>query len=175
MWLPTSRNSVVGVARLLLLVLTATVLLSGCGYTLAGKEKGIFGSSKATVRMGSVENPTMYAWLPPRLRSLMRDEIHKRNLARWVDSSPSDYTMRIVINEFRLRSHMQNTDDVTLIYSASLSFEAIVYSGAKNAVVWRSGKESLSRTYDAKNEQEAGSELAQLLVQRVCDRMRHNF
>ncbi|MFV0350644.1 MAG: hypothetical protein ACK5JO_18895, partial [Halodesulfovibrio sp.] len=97
------------------------------------------------------------------------------NLARWVDSSPSDYTMRIEIKEFRLRSHMQNTDDVTLIYSASLAFEAIVYSGAKNNVAWRSGKESLSRTYDAKNEQEAGTELAQLLVQRVCDRMRHNF
>ncbi|UZP67750.1 LPS assembly lipoprotein LptE [Desulfovibrio mangrovi] len=175
MWLQTSKNSVAGVVRLVLLVLTATVLLAGCGYQFAGKEKGIFGDPRSTIRMGSVENPTMYAWLPPKIRSLMRDEIHKRNLASWVDSSPSDYTMRIVIDEFMLRSHMRDSDDKTLIYSASLRFEAIVYSGQTNRVFWRSGKESLSRTYDSKNEQDAGTDITQLLVQRVCDRMRHSF
>ncbi len=176
---PTARRSLSRLALLAVLLITALLsltLLSGCaGYQFAGKEKGIFGDPSSTLRMVEVENPTMYAWLPHRLRSLMRDEVHRRNLARWVDTSPSDYSMRIIISEFRLRSHARDASDTTLLYSATLGFEAIVYSGTTNSVVWRSGKEYLSRTYDSKNPEEAGTDAAHLLVQRVADRMRHSF
>lgn len=179
MWSQTSISRSLGVMRRLAFAVLTTVLiaglLAGCGYQFAGKEKSIFGSSRSTLRLTGVDNPTMYAWLPNTLRSLMRDEVNKRHLATWVDSSPSDYSMRIKINDFTLRSAVRDSSDTTLLYSASLTFEATVYSGATNTVVWRSGKEHLSRTYDSKDEEAAGSEAAQLLVQRVCDRMRHAF
>ncbi len=173
MWSPTSRQK--RALCLCTLLAVSMLLLGGCGYQFAGKEKGIFGSPTATLRLAEVENPSMYAWLPQRLRSAMHDEVNRRNLATWVDAAPSDYTMRIKISEFTLRSHVKDSTDTTLLYTANLNFEATVYSGSTNSVVWRSGSRSLARTYDTKDPQTAGTDAAKLLVQYICDSMRNSF
>ncbi len=158
-----------------LLIVLLTSLLAGCGYQFAAKEPSIFGDTRPTLRLTEVENPTMETWLPYTLRSAMRDEVNRRKLASWVDSAPSDYTMRIHIQQFTVRSAASDSKDNTLLYSATLAFEVIIYTASTNNVFWRSGEERLSRTYDSRSDELAGKEAAKLLVQRVCDRMRYTF
>lgn len=160
----------------LLAALAALSALSGCvGYHLTSEETGIFGDGSKTLKIKSVDNPTMYSWLPYMLRSALRDEIGARSLAVWKDDGRADYEVKLRVHYFRLRGDVRDSDDRTQLYTASMAAEATVYDGATNAVVWESGLVGYYDSYDTYNERDAAEKVGIELVRRLVDRMRQRF
>ena len=157
-------------------LLAALSTLSGCaGYNLTSEETGIFGDGHKTLKVKSVDNPTMYPWLPYMLRSALRDEVAARSLAVWKDDGRADYEIKIRVHYFRLRGDVRDSDDRTQLYTASMAAEATVYDGATNAVVWSSGLVGYYDSYDTYNERDAAEKVGIELVRRLVDRMRQRF
>ncbi len=157
-------------------LLAALSTLSGCaGYNLTSEETGIFGDGSKTLKIKSVDNPTMYSWLPYMLRSALRDEVAARSLAVWKDDGRADYEVKLRVHYFRLRGDVRDSDDRTQLYTASMAAEATVYDGVTNAVVWESKTVSYSDSYDTYNEREAAERVGIELVRRLVDRMRQHF
>lgn len=157
-------------------LLAALSALSGCaGYNLTSEETGIFGDGHKTLKIKSVDNPTMYSWLPYLLRSTLRDEVAARSLAVWKDDGRADYEIKLRVLYFRLRGDVRDSDDRTQLYTASMAVEATVHDGATNAVVWESKTVSYSDSYDTYNERDAAEKVGIELVRRLVDRMRQRF
>ena len=160
----------------LLAALAALSALSGCaGYHLTSGETGIFGDGTKTLKVKTVDNPTMYPWLPYMLRSALRDEIGARSLAVWKDDGRADYEIKLKVRHFRLRGDVRNSDDATQLYTASMAAEATVYDGTTNAVVWESKLVSYSDSYDTYNDRDAAEKVGAELIRRLVDRMRQQF
>lgn len=172
----TQRMRCVLSAVALLAALSALSALTGCaGYNLTSEETGIFGDGSKTLKIKSVDNPTMYSWLPYMLRSALRDEIAARSLAVWKDDGRADYEVKLRVHYFRLRGDVRDSDDRTQLYTASMAAEATVYDGATNAVVWESGLIGYYDSYDTYNERDAAEKVGLELVRRLVDRMRQRF
>ena len=154
-----------------LCLLLACCTLAGCGYRFAGEGPTLLGDGNSTLRISSVENPTMLPWLPQELRSRMRDEVNKRNLARWVDNGKTDYLMRIRIISFSLRSSVKDDDENTLLYSGQMTLEATITDGSTNAPVWTSNQVSVQRNFDEDTEDAAGRRTAEFAVRRLLDQL----
>ncbi|MDR2605260.1 MAG: LPS assembly lipoprotein LptE [Desulfovibrio sp.] len=162
-------------AALLLCCLLTAALCAGCGYTLATDSPSVLGDGNKTLKVKGVDFPTLHPWLPNTLRSILRDEIGARRLARWVDSGPADFTIQINVLSFTNREWISSELDTTQLFASSITLEAVVYSGAENREVWRSGKISYSE-YEAQVDEKAlsGSILKQI-IRRLCDEMRNTF
>lgn len=159
-----------------LFALFALSALTGCaGYNLTSEETGIFGDGSKTLKIKSVDNPTMYSWLPYILRSSLRDEIAARSLAVWKDDGRADYEVKLRVHYFRLRGDVRDSDDRTQLYTASMAAAVTVYDGATNAVVWESGVVGYSDSYDTYNERDAAEKVGIELVRRLVDKMRQRF
>ena len=70
--------------------LLVCLMLTGCGYVWRGQEgslseNSVLGNGSKTLKIKSVEQTSLYPWLTYQVRSLVRDDIHARNLAKWVD------------------------------------------------------------------------------------------
>lgn len=160
----------------LLAALVGLATLSGCaGYNLTSEETGIFGDGSKTLKVKSVDNPTMYPWLPYMLRSALRDEVAARSLAVWKDEGRADYEIKLRVHYFRLRGDVRDSDDRTQLYTASMAADATVYDGATNAVIWESKLVTYYDSYDTYNEREAAERVGIELVRRLVDRMRQRF
>ncbi|WP_353118673.1 LPS assembly lipoprotein LptE [Nitratidesulfovibrio sp.] len=157
-------------------LLAALAVLSGCaGYNLTSEETGIFGDGSKTLKIKSVDNPTMYPWLPYMLRSALRDEVAARSLAVWKDEGRADYEIKLRVHYFRLRGDVRDSDDRTQLYTASMAADATVYDGTTNAVLWESKLVTYYDSYDTYNEREAAERVGIELVRRLVDRMRQRF
>ncbi|MDR2669969.1 MAG: LPS assembly lipoprotein LptE [Desulfovibrio sp.] len=163
------------IAALLLCCLLPASFCAGCGYTLATDSPSVLGDGLKTLKVKGVDYPTLHPWLPNTLRSLLRDEIGARRLARWVDSGPADFTIQINVLSFTNREWISSELDTTELFASSITLEAVVYSGAENREVWRSDKISYSE-YEAQVDEKAlsGSILKQI-IRRLCDEMRNTF
>lgn len=151
------------------------LLQAGCGYKLASDEPSVLGNGEKTVKIKRVENPTLYPWLSPLIRTIVHDEVNYRKLGRWVDSGEADYELDVEVTSFRVSDHGYSREGTSVIYSASMTMIISVYDGSTNKLNWSSGAISLSRVYDTDNAQTATHELSQELVRRGMDRMRFVF
>lgn len=155
------------------------LLLTACGYQWQGFGSptlgSILGDGSKTIKIVKVEQASMFPWVPAFLRSLVRDEITLRKLAKWVDSGDSDYTLAIRMPSFQIRSYASNTEDVTLLNDATVQLELVVYHGASGAVAWRSGVVSYSERYENTRESVAIREVVTQAMYRALDRMQQNF
>lgn len=165
------------IPRVLLLV--GLLALSGCGYGLGTDGpsilKGPAEGGLPTLKFKSVENPSLYPWLSHIIRTELRDEIAGRELARWVDSGKADYELAVTVNSFTFRSWLTDSDDATMLYSASMSLSGTVYEGGSNKVVWRSSGISYSQSYETIQERTAASDLTKELARRFASAMRQAF
>ncbi|MDL2272150.1 LPS assembly lipoprotein LptE [Desulfovibrio sp. OttesenSCG-928-I05] len=170
-----------GVRALFLVFLLALALggLEGCGYTLGSESPSIFsertGGRIPTLKLKSVDNPTLFTWLPYTLRSNVRDEIAARNLATWVDSGRADFELDLKISSYTYRSSVYDENDATQLYSANLTVEAIVYEGGTNQVIWRSGGVNYSDSRETLEEKGTADYLVQNIARQLADRMRNAF
>ena len=151
------------------------LLQAGCGYKLASDEPSVLGSGEKTVKIKRVENPTLYPWLSPQIRTIVHDEVNYRKLGRWVDSGEADYELDVEVTRFRVSDHGYSREGTSVMYSASMTMIISVYDGSTNKLVWSSGRIDLSRVYDTDSAQAAALELSRELVRRGMDRMRFAF
>lgn len=169
--MPARTNILKTLAALALLCL----LQAGCGYKLASDEPSVLGSGEKTVKIKRVENPTLYPWLSPQIRTIVHDEVNYRKLGRWVDSGEADYELDVEVTRFRVSDHGYSREGTSVMYSASMTMIISVYDGSTNKLVWSSGRIDLSRVYDTDSAQAAALELSRELVRRGMDRMRFAF
>lgn len=161
-------------ARKPLLFLILPLLLAGCGYGFTAEEGTVLGSNKSTLKLTSIEQPTLFPWVGYTLRASLRDEITARNIAEWVDGGQADYNMHLRVNSFTMRSAVKNTQDATELYTGTVNMTAILFSGADNAEVWRTNV-SYSNTFETDNEENASRLLFTQAVRRIADNMRRTF
>lgn len=176
MWSPTDIRRR---APRVVLVCLAALMLASCGYGF-GNDAGSVLEAPApgvlpTLKIKSVDNPTLYPWLSHVVRSEVRDELAARGIARWVDSGKADYELSLKVDSFTFRSWMTDIDDVTMLYSASMLMEGIVYRGDSNEEVWRSGQVAYSQTYEQVQERTAAGDLVRELARLLVNRMRQSF
>lgn len=158
----------------LLLCLFATAPLGGCGYGLSSDMPTVLGSNESTLCLTGVEQPTLYPWVVFTVRSAMRDEINARNLATWVDSGNSDYTMHIKVNSFTMRGAVSSSTDETLLYTGSVSMTVVISRGSDNTEVWRNTIR-YSENFDNETEEDAARILFIQASRRLADSMRNTF
>ena len=169
--MPARTNILKTLVALALLCL----LQAGCGYKLASDEPSVLGSGEKTVKINRVENPTLYPWLSPQIRTIVHDEVNYRKLGRWVDSGEADYELDVEVTRFRVSDHGYSREGTSVMYSASMTMIISVYDGSTNKLIWNSGRIDLSRVYDTDGAQAAAQELSRELVRRGMDRMRFAF
>ncbi|KAF1075434.1 LPS assembly lipoprotein LptE [Halodesulfovibrio sp. MK-HDV] len=156
------------------LCLLASLSLTGCGYSLTNNQPSLFGSGSSTMRIREVKNSTIYPWINQVVRSCMYDEITDRNIAVMTASESSDYSMVIDIERFTINSRVLGTKEETLEYTITLTFSATVYD-SKNEEIWTSNSTSLSRSYPTSDARFAGTQITNLVVQAMVDKMRNTF
>ncbi|CAK7016663.1 MAG: hypothetical protein DELT_02263 [Desulfovibrio sp.] len=166
-------------ARLAALSVLAACCLTACGYGFGADAETVLvpvtPGVTPTLKIKSVDNPTLYPWLAHVIRSEVRDEIAARKLAVWVDSGKADYELTIKVDSFLFRSWLTDKDDVTTLYSGSLTFEGILYKASTNEEIWRSGNIGYSQNYEQVQERTAASELTRELARRLASRMQQAF
>lgn len=176
MWSPTDFCR--ALSRVLLICLAAMALAS-CGYGFGADSASVLEPPSPgilpTLKIKSVENPTLYPWLSHIMRTEVRDEIAARDIARWVDSGKADYEITIKVDQFTFRSWLTDSEDVTMLYSASMSLEAIVYRGDSNQEIWRSGRIAYTQSYERVQERTAAADLTRELARRLASAMQHAF
>lgn len=167
------------IVRPVVVVSVFALSLVGCGYQWQGGENAptssVLGVGLSTVKIVDVEQSSLYPWVPYYLRSLMRDEISLRRLAKWQDEGEADYTMEIRMPSFSVSSYVSNTEDLTLLNSATVTLEVIVHDGGSGAVAWRSGLVAYSEHFENQREHVAIRELLREVVRRAVDRMQLRF
>ena len=104
--------------------LLVCLMLTGCGYVWRGQEgslseNSVLGNGSKTLKIKSVEQTSLYPWLTYQVRSLVRDDINARNLAKWVDDGQADYTLTVRIPSFKVRSYGQYRS-ASQLYTATI-------------------------------------------------------
>ncbi len=168
--------------RFLPAVLLLLGLLCGpaaCGYTWRGQqgnltEQSLLGDGSKTLKIKSVEQPSLHAWIPYMIRSQLRDDITQRGLARWVDTGDADYTLTVNISSFQIRSYGMY-EHHNLLFTATVHAEFLLYNGSTNTLAWKSGLIAYSDTYESANEEEAMRELITMVIRRGVDRLQQRF
>lgn len=155
--------------------LFAAAVLSGCGYQLASKGPVNLPEDQRTLFMDSVENPTLQAWLGPRLRAELRDELHRRGWTRWVEKSQADLLVRIVINRYDRSTKVSDENDETLRSQANLSMHVDFVSRTTDQIVWSSGSIAVSESYFGGSPTEADMSVTELAVRRAVDKLSERY
>ena len=153
--------------------LLVCLMLTGCGYVWRGQEgslseNSVLGNGSKTLKIKSVEQTSLYPWLTYQVRSLVRDDINARNLAKWVDDGQADYTLTVRIPSFKVRSYGQYRS-ASQLYTATISIEFIVYDGKTNTEVWRSGPIYYEENYENAKEESAIKSILEMAVRRCMD------
>ncbi|MDR1242446.1 MAG: LPS assembly lipoprotein LptE [Deltaproteobacteria bacterium] len=166
--------------------------LAGCGYGFSGGQSTVLDVETTaqlsgpvyarpdtplrmhTLRIKSVEHPTLYPWLGQAIRSNLRDEISARQIAAWADEGNADYQIQIIVHSFTLRTAVHDARDVSLLYTAAIRLTGIVYDSAGKEV-WRSTRLSYSDTYDTYNERNAAESLSSQIIKLLVSEMRNTF
>ena len=137
-------------------------------------ENSVLGNGSKTLKIKSVEQTSLYPWLTYQVRSLVRDDINARNLAKWVDDGQADYTLTVRIPSFKVRSYGQYRS-ASQLYTATISIEFIVYDGKTNTEVWRSGPIYYEENYENANEESAIKSILEMAVRRCMDALQQRF
>ena len=155
-------------------------LLAGCGYTWRGQKgnlpaNSVLGDGNKTLRMGAVEQVTLYPWVPYVIRSQLRDEINARGLARWVDGKNADYTLGVKVTGSTIRSYSDTASGMAQLSQVSVSIVFTVYDGHTNKEVWSSGPVVYRDTFEFENDETAVRETLTECIRRGVDRLQQRF
>ncbi len=163
----------------LLLSILATALL-GCGYTWRGQENSttthsVLGDGSKTLRIRSVEQTTLYAWIPYIIRSQLRDEIAVRGLAKWVDTAPSDFTISVKILGCSMRSDNDITSGMPRLVTTTISMVFSICNGHTNQEIWSSGTIEYADSFTVEDERTVIQSIVRECISRGVDRIQQQF
>lgn len=163
----------------LLTIFCGLMLLSGCGYTVQGFDSpahdSVLGNGGSTLKLNTVEQSTLYTWVPYFIGSTLRDEVHLRKLAVWVDSKPADYLISVRMPLFFVDAYASDETDKTILNQASMEFEIIVDDGKTGETAWRSGIIRYTERFENRSEEQAVKEAITQAIRRSLDRMQIKF
>lgn len=153
------------------------LFLVGCGYTVGpSSDHFVLAEKYRTMGIDGVNNPTMFTWLEPRIRKLLRDEMTNRGLITWVDNrEDADALITIDIESYSRRTAVEGENDETLRSSAKFKFRAVVRSAVDDSVVWSSGLITQSWPFFNGQESEADAEVTRLGIRELANRMAQNY
>jgi outer membrane lipopolysaccharide assembly protein LptE/RlpB len=158
-----------------LLVLAAGLVVSCAGYRFAGEDYSVLEPKFRDLALVDVSNPSTYTWLGPRLRSLVRDELTRRNVVRWTDKAKAQSHLYVEVKRYHRKAAVTGTYDQTLKLDATLVMQARIFSAADGSVLWDSREISITRSYFPGEEQAVDDLVADLAVRSLADRMSERY
>jgi hypothetical protein len=156
-----------------LYVLAALLLLtSGCaGYRLGSDAPSVLPPDRRTLAISSVKNPTLRFRLEYRLRSLLRDELTNRNMAKWTEPDKAASLMSLVIHRFIVTSAVTDEEDKTTKYRVEFRLTAQIRDRESHAIFWESGEVVASESFQTADRGTAEQQALELAVRELADRM----
>ncbi|WP_316897292.1 LPS assembly lipoprotein LptE [Pseudodesulfovibrio indicus] len=151
--------------------------LAGCsGYSFGEGGGSVLPPEYRVLAVDKVKNPTTLAWLEPRLRKLLRDELNKRGTIVWADvRADADALITIDIERYYRPTAVEGKDEQTLLTEAIFDFHAVIRSSTDESVLWNSGLISQTWPYTAGNGAQADMEVTRQGIQRLADRMSQDY
>jgi len=156
-------------------------LVSGCGYSFTG------GSVESTTEANRldpafremaiirVENPTVEAWLEPRLRGLLREEFTRRRVATWVERSKATALVTVNIKQYTRSTRVAGQQDQSVKLSTGMVLSIRVTRASDNLLLWDSGEQTQSESYYPGDSEAADLRLTDLAVRRLADLLTQGY
>lgn len=161
-----------------LLLAVIALIMFGCGYGFKSQGSDALPKEMRTLFIDKVENPTTEAWLGPKLRSLLRDELTRRGWTRWTDRESADGLVTITVHRFTRETTVKNESEDSSKFSASVTLSATIRNPDNGQEVWSSGQLSSSESYylvGQATEETAGQSAADLAIRDLADRLSQGY
>lgn len=163
-----------------ILLLFLMLTLSACGYTLHGyhdtdTSKNILGGPNATLSIGTIEQSTLYPWVPYYLTTVIRDEVILRRVGKWEMSGDSEYVINVEVPSFRVSAYDENLTNTSVISSATVKINLTIVNVKTGKKVWSSGVISYSENYENLQGDAAIQEILKETILIAFDRIHNNF
>ncbi|MEF2145722.1 MAG: DUF4136 domain-containing protein [Desulfovibrionaceae bacterium] len=164
-------------ARNLFLVLLLCFGLAACGYGFAsrGPVNKAVAEQAHNLYMDEVVNPTLEAWLGPRLRSVLRDELHRRGWTNWTERNEADALVKVVVEHYSRSTKVSDEKEETLRSQASIKLYMTLVSRTTGQIIWHSGMISVGESYFGSSPVEADKAVTELAVRRLVDRLSQGY
>ncbi|MHC1751139.1 LPS assembly lipoprotein LptE [Humidesulfovibrio sp.] len=166
----------------LALLAATTLLLCGCGYHFTGSAPadGTQAASRlapelSQMTLARVDNPTVEAWLEPRLRSLIRDEFNRRRLVTWTDKAKATSLLTITIKRYTRSTAVSGQADQSVKLSTGIVATFRIARATDGAIIWDSGEQSQDESFYPGDSDGADMRVTDLLVRRVSDLLTENY
>ncbi len=163
--------------NVLLLSCTGFALVA-CGYGFNNQQISALPQGVQTIFLDSVENPTAETWLGPRIRSIFRDELHRRAWVQWSEKESADALLKIVVERFTRSSSAWDEDEESVKYSSNIKISATLIEQKTGKELWHSGRVDSSASYYATEESsvtKADIEALEQAIRRLADRMGEGY
>lgn len=151
------------------------MFLCACGYGFPDGSTASLPEEYRTLAIASVEQPSLYSWVEPRIRSLLRDELNRRKWVTWADKSKASAWIKINVSKFSNRASVSGDEDETLRSSASITMEAVIVSAVDGHTLWSSGTISEDWPYYGNEVDEANDMVTELAIRKLADRLSQNY
>ncbi|KAB1442995.1 LPS assembly lipoprotein LptE [Pseudodesulfovibrio senegalensis] len=162
--------------RLFLLISTLSLcILAGCGYSFPDGSTSSLPPQYRSLAINKVEHPTLYSWLEPRLRSLLRDELNRRDWVTWTSKKNARAWINIDVERYYRQAAVTGESDETLRSEASITMTATIVSPADGHVIWKSETIKESWPYYGGEEEEADDEVTALAIRRLARQLSQNY
>ena len=167
-------------SRLSIAILSAIVLcmISGCGYTLAGRETGLTRGHRISVSMFA--NRTYQPGIEGKLRLALVSELAAGG--NQVEASDTDLVITGEIESLLLEAAAFSAADKAMLYRAVMTVNMQLAEKASGKVIWKSS-ETVRQEYPSsadlalqRNARDAAlSSLCEKMAQIVVNRMNQSF
>ncbi len=157
---------------LLLLSLTA------CGYQVhnlqGSPQQSILGNGSATVSIGTIEQSSLYPWVPYFITTTLRDEISLRQIAKWESFERSDYLINVNLSAMRIRAFDDSYINESEISSASVVISLSIHESKTGRSVW-STQVNYTENYENPREDAAIREVIEEALKIAMDNLQATF
>jgi len=151
----------------------------GCGYHFAASSPVRLPEGMTKLYFEKLVNPSTEAWLEPRMRSEIRQELSRRGQVQWVEEVQAQGILQVDITRFSSSTKLEDAQGETVKSEVVLDVRARIFRGADRELIWRSGTITARKSYigpeDGAQQREAQNDALELVVERLANRMSQTF
>lgn len=147
--------------------------LAGCGYGFNYGDT-VLPKDSNTLAIAEVVNPTTYSWLEHRLRSVVRDEVIRKGVAKWTSVEDAEYLLYLNIEKYTRQTAVSGAKDQTLQSTASIFVEGVIRSADEREIIWRSGLIGKGWRFE-KGHDKADNIVTDLVARELVNKLRTVF